>query len=174
MKIVFMGTPDFAVRSLETLIHSKHEVIGVVTQPDKPKGRGKTIQMTPVKELALEHGIPVFQPKRIRNEEAIAHVKEWNPDVIVVAAFGQLLPKEIIDMPQYGCLNIHASLLPKYRGASPIQQAVINGEKESGVTIMKMDEGLDTGDMLKKKSCSWMKRKQESPCMINWLCSVVL
>ncbi len=152
MKIVFMGTPDFAVRSLETLIHSKHEVIGVVTQPDKPKGRGKTIQMTPVKELALEHGIPVFQPKRIRNEEAIAHVKEWNPDVIVVAAFGQLLPKEIIDMPQYGCLNIHASLLPKYRGASPIQQAVINGEKESGVTIMKMDEGLDTGDMLKKKS----------------------
>ncbi len=152
MKIVIMGTPDFAVRSLETLIHSKHEVIGVVTQPDKPKGRGKTIQMTPVKELALEHGIPVFQPKRIRNEEAIAHVKEWNPDVIVVAAFGQLLPKEIIDMPQYGCLNIHASLLPKYRGASPIQQAVINGEKESGVTIMKMDEGLDTGDMLKKKS----------------------
>ena len=123
-----------------------------MTQPDKPKGRGKTIQMTPVKELALEHGIPVFQPKRIRNEEAIAHVKEWNPDVIVVAAFGQLLPKEIIDMPQYGCLNIHASLLPKYRGASPIQQAVINGEKESGVTIMKMDEGLDTGDMLKKKS----------------------
>lgn len=152
MRIVFMGTPDFAVPALETLLESEHQVIGVVTQPDKPKGRGKAMQMPPVKVKALEYNIPVFQPVKIRNEEAINHLKKWNPDAIIVAAFGQILPGEIINMPRYGCLNIHASLLPKYRGAAPIQQAVIDGETESGVTIMKMDEGLDTGAMVKKAS----------------------
>lgn len=152
MRIVFMGTPDFAVPALETLIQSEHQVVGIVTQPDKPKGRGKAVQMPPVKAKALEYGIPVFQPVRIRNEEAIGQLRQWKPDAIIVAAFGQILPKEILEMPRYGCLNIHASLLPKYRGAAPIQQAVIDGAEESGVTIMQMDEGLDTGDMLKKAS----------------------
>lgn len=159
MRIVFMGTPDFAVPALETLIQSEHQVVGVVTQPDKPKGRGKAVQMPPVKEKALEYDIPVFQPVRIRNEEAVGQLRQWKPDVIIVAAFGQILPKEILEMPRYGCLNIHASLLPKYRGAAPIQQAVIDGAEESGVTIMQMDEGLDTGDMLKKASVRLDKKE---------------
>lgn len=145
-----MGTPDFAVGTLEAIIAAEHEVAGVVTQPDKSKGRSKALVPTPVKEVALKHGIEVFQPKRIRNEEAIAVVKAMNPEVIVVVAFGQIIPKEILDMPPYGCLNVHASLLPAYRGAAPIQWAVLNGDKESGVTIMRMDEGLDTGDMISK------------------------
>lgn len=159
MRIIFMGTPDFSVPALETLLESDHQVIGVVTQPDKPKGRGKAMQMPPVKKKALEYNIPVYQPVKIRAEEAINHLREWDPDAIIVAAFGQILPKEIINMPRYGCLNIHASLLPKYRGAAPIQQAVIDGEKESGVTIMKMDEGLDTGAMLKKASICLDKKE---------------
>ncbi len=159
MRIVFMGTPDFAVPALETLIQSEHQVVGVVTQPDKPKGRGKAVQMPPVKEKALEYDIPVFQPVRIRNEEAVGQLRQWKPDVIIVAAFGQILPKEILEMPRYGCLNIHASLLPKYRGAAPIQQAVIDGAEKSGVTIMQMDEGLDTGDMLKKASVRLDKKE---------------
>ena len=150
MRVVFMGTPDFAVGTLEALIEAGHQVIGVVTQPDKPKGRGKTLMPTPVKEVALKHQIPVYQPKKVREEEFTETLKKLAPDVIVVAAFGQIIPKEILDMPAFGCLNIHASLLPKYRGAAPIQWAVINGEKESGVTIMQMDEGLDTGDMIDK------------------------
>ena len=150
MKIVFMGTPDFAVATLESLVKGGHEVIAAVTQPDKPKGRGKAVQLTPVKEKALEYEIPVYQPVKARDPEFIALLKEMNPDVIVVVAFGQLLPKAILDIPKYGCVNVHASLLPKYRGAAPIQWAVIDGEEVSGVTTMLMDEGLDTGDMLEK------------------------
>ncbi len=150
MKIVYMGTPDFAVAPLHAMVEADYEVVGVVTQPDKPKGRGKTLLPTPVKEEALKHGIPVYQPVRVREPEFQAVLKEINPDIIVVAAFGQIIPKSILEMPKYGCINIHASLLPKYRGAAPIQQAVIDGEKESGVTIMKMGEGLDTGDMIAK------------------------
>lgn len=150
MKVIFMGTPDFAVGTLHALAESEHEILAVVTQPDKPKGRGKALQPTPVKEEALRYGIPVYQPKKVREEEFQAVLRELNPDLIVVVAFGQLIPKSILELPRYGCVNVHASLLPKYRGAAPIQWAVIDGEKESGVTIMKMDEGLDTGDMIAK------------------------
>lgn len=148
MRIVFMGTPEFSVPALKALVEGGHQVVGVVTQPDKPKGRGKEVHMPPVKEKALELKIAVYQPKRAREEAFVKELRALNPDVIVVAAFGQLLPKAILDIPKYGCVNIHASLLPKYRGASPIQYAVINGEEESGLTTMMMAEGLDTGDML--------------------------
>ncbi|MBU5480405.1 methionyl-tRNA formyltransferase [Blautia sp. MSJ-19] len=148
MKIVYMGTPDFAVPPLAALVENGYEVAAVVTQPDKPKGRGKTLLPTPVKEEALKHEIPVYQPLKVRDPEFVELLQKMEPDMIVVAAFGQIIPKMILDMPKYGCLNIHASLLPKYRGAAPIQQAVIDGEKESGVTIMKMGVGLDTGDMI--------------------------
>ena len=148
MKIVYMGTPDFAVPPLAALVENGYEVTAVVTQPDKPKGRGKTLLPTPVKEEALKHDIPVYQPLKVRDPEFVETLQKLEPDMIVVAAFGQIIPKTILDMPKYGCLNIHASLLPKYRGAAPIQQAVIDGEKESGVTIMQMDVGLDTGDMI--------------------------
>lgn len=151
MKIVYMGTPDFAVPGLKALAEAGYEVAGVVTQPDKPKGRGKTLLPTPVKEEAQKHGFPVYQPEKIRkNQEFMDTLKEIQPDIIVVAAFGQIIPSEILELPKFGCINIHASLLPKYRGAAPIQQAVIDGEKESGVTIMKMGTGLDTGDMISK------------------------
>ena len=151
MKTVFMGTPDFAVPPLRALVEAGYEVAAVVTQPDKPKGRGKTLLPTPVKEEALMHEIPVYQPKKVKNNpEFMDILKEIAPDIIIVAAFGQLIPKEILELPKFGCINIHASLLPKYRGAAPIQQAVIDGEKESGVTIMQMAEGLDTGDMISK------------------------
>ncbi len=150
MKIVFMGTPDFAVPALEALVKGGHQVIAVVTQPDKPKGRGKGMAMPPVKEKAMEFAIPVYQPAKVREEGFFRQMRELSPEVIVVAAFGQILPKAILDLPQYGCINIHASLLPKYRGAAPIQWAIINGEKETGVTTMMMDAGLDTGDMLEK------------------------
>ncbi len=152
MKIVFMGTPNFAVETLEALLEAGHEVKGVVTQPDKPKGRGKSLGETPVKICAKKHDIPVFQPKKIRDKEAVKQLKNLEADIFVVAAFGQILPKEVLQMPKFGCINVHASLLPKYRGAAPIQWAILNGEKESGVTIMQMDEGLDTGDMLLKES----------------------
>ena len=151
MKIVFMGTPDFAVPPLKALVEAGYDVAAVVTQPDKPKGRGKSLLPTPVKEEALLHEIPVYQPQRVRNNrEFLDTLREIAPDVIVVAAFGQIIPRDVLELPKYGCINIHASLLPKYRGAAPIQQAVIDGEKESGVTIMQMGEGLDTGDMLLK------------------------
>lgn len=150
MRVVFMGTPDFAVGALESLIETGHQVTAVVTQPDKPKGRGKELQMTPVKVCAQKHGIPVFQPVKIREPEAVETLRSYQADIFVVAAFGQILPEEILSMPRYGCVNIHASLLPKYRGAGPIQWAIINGEKITGVTIMRMDKGLDTGDMLFK------------------------
>ena len=149
MKIVFMGTPDFAVPSLKALVEAGYDVAAVVTQPDKPKGRGKSLLPTPVKEEALLHEIPVYQPQRVKNNrEFLDTLREIAPDVIVVAAFGQIIPRDVLELPKYGCINIHASLLPKYRGAAPIQQAVIDGEKESGVTIMKMGVGLDTGDMI--------------------------
>ena len=150
MKVVFMGTPDFAVGTLEEIVKAGHEVAAVVTQPDKPKGRGKTLMPTPVKEAALKYAIPVYQPLKVRAEEFVKVLEGIAPDIIVVAAFGQIISKEILELPKYGCINVHASLLPKYRGAAPIQWAVIDGEKESGVTIMQMDEGLDTGDMLAK------------------------
>ncbi len=150
MRVVFMGTPDFAVGTLRALVKAGHDVVGVVTQPDKPKGRGKAMQPTPVKEVAMEYGIPVYQPKRVREPEFFEILKSLEPEVIVVVAFGQIIPQSILDLPQYGCINVHASLLPKYRGAAPIQWAVIDGEEVSGVTIMKMDAGLDTGDMISK------------------------
>ena len=148
MRVVFMGTPDFAVGTLKALLQSRHQVVAVVTQPDKPKGRGKAMQFTAVKEVAVRAEIPVLQPKKVREPEVVEEIRQFHPDVIVVVAFGQLIPKAILDMPQYGCVNVHASLLPKYRGAAPIQWAVIDGEEKSGVTTMQMDEGLDTGDML--------------------------
>lgn len=145
-----MGTPDFSVGTFEALIEAGHEIVLAVTQPDKPKGRGEKVQYPPVKEAALKRQIPVFQPKRVRAPECIEELRKYDADIMVVIAFGQILPKEILEMTPYGCVNVHASLLPKYRGAAPIQWAVINGERVSGVTTMQMDEGLDTGDMLMK------------------------
>lgn len=150
MRVVCMGTPDFSVGTLKALAAAGHEIAGVVSQPDKPKGRGKNLQPTPVKEAAMELGLPVYQPKKVRDPEFLEVLKELNPEVIVVVAFGQLIPKSILELAPYGCINVHASLLPKYRGAAPIQWAVIDGEPETGVTIMRMDEGLDTGDMISK------------------------
>ncbi len=151
--VVFMGTPDFAVGTLQALLDcERYQVQAVFTQPDKPKGRGKAMQMTPVKEVAVAAGIPVYQPVKIREPEYVEILKELKPDAIVVVAFGQLIPKVILELPEHGCINVHASLLPMYRGAAPIQWAVINGDKESGVTTMRMDEGLDTGDMILKET----------------------
>ncbi|MCH5262174.1 MAG: methionyl-tRNA formyltransferase [Lachnospiraceae bacterium] len=150
MNIVFMGTPDFAVAALEAIIEAGHRVTAVVTQPDKPKGRGKELQMTPVKACAVEHNIPVFQPVKIKAAEAVEILRTYDADIFVVAAFGQILSEEILTMPKFGCVNIHASLLPKYRGAAPIQWAIINGEKTTGVTIQQMNQGIDTGDILMK------------------------
>ncbi len=152
MKIVFMGTPDFARGALEALIAAGHEITAVVTQPDKAKGRSGQLQFTPVKECALEYNIPVMQPVKIKTPEAIAQLRQYEADIFIVAAFGQILSREILEMPKFGCINIHASLLPKYHGASPIQHVIIDGETETGVTIMQMDVGVDTGDMLYKKS----------------------
>lgn len=151
MKVIFMGTPDFAVGALQAVIDAGHEVLLVVTQPDREKGRGKEVQFTPVKECAVKSGIEVFQPLKIKTPEAVAKLKEYDADIFVVAAFGQILSQEILDMPKYGCVNIHASLLPKYRGAAPIQWSILDGEKETGVTIMQMNAGLDTGDILLQK-----------------------
>ena len=151
MRIVFMGTPDFAVGSLQALCESgKHEILAVVTQPDRPKGRGNKLLQTPVKEYALEQGLTVYQPQKVKTPEFVELLHELQPELIVVAAFGQFLSKEILELPKYGCINVHASLLPKYRGAAPIQYAIIKGEKESGVTIMQMDIGMAPGAMLDK------------------------
>lgn len=155
MNIIFMGTPDFAVPVLELLYKTKkHNIQAVFTQPDKPKGRGYKLTPPPVKVLALEHNTPVFQPNSLKNggEEYVEKIKEFNPDCIVVAAYGKILPKSVLDIPKYGCVNVHGSLLPKYRGAGPIQWAVLNDEAETGITTMLMGEGLDTGDMLLKKA----------------------
>lgn len=150
MKIVFMGTPEFAVPCLQKIIDEGHEVLAVVTQPDKPKGRGKKLAMPPVKELALKYNIDVYQPVKAREESFVEKLKEINPELIVVVAFGQILPKSILDIPKFGCVNVHASLLPKYRGAAPLNWVIINGEEKTGVTTMYMDVGLDTGDMILK------------------------
>lgn len=150
MKIVYMGTPDFAVYALESLITAGHEISAVITQPDKAQGRSKALVPTPVKKKALEHDIPVYQPEKVRDEETVNMLKSINPDAIVVAAYGQILPESILNIPKYGCINIHASLLPKYRGAAPIEWSIIDGEEKTGVTTMYMEKGLDTGDMIDK------------------------
>lgn len=148
MRIVFMGTPDFAVPSLKLLLEQQYNVVAVVTQPDRPKGRKKTLTPPPVKEAALSFGLPVLQPERMRSADAVAAIAELSPDLIVTAAYGQILPKALLDIPRLGCINVHGSLLPKYRGGAPIQRSIINGEASTGVTIMYMAEGLDTGDMI--------------------------
>lgn len=150
MRVIFMGTPDFAAGILESIVKEGHEVVLVVTQCDKPKGRGKAVLFPPVKEKAIEHEIPVYQPEKIREQECVEKLAAYQPDIIVVAAYGQILPKSILDMAKYGCVNVHASLLPKYRGAAPIQWSIIDGEAQTGVTTMMMNEGLDTGDMIEK------------------------
>ncbi len=154
MKVVFMGTPEFSVPCLERLVSDGHEVAAVYTQPDKPKGRGHHMMPPPVKETAMKYDIPVYQPQKLRQSDALEVLSDINPDIIIVVAYGQILPKNILDIPKYGCVNIHASLLPKYRGAAPIQWSVVDGEKVSGVTSMQMDVGLDTGDMLLKAETS--------------------
>ena len=152
MRIVFMGTPDFAKESLEAIYNAGFEILTVVTNPDKKQGRGMKFKSSPVKEFAEEKGLKILQPEKVRkNEEFIKEVKSLNPDVICVVAYGKILPKEILDIPKYGCINVHGSLLPKYRGAAPIQWSVLNGDKETGITIMYMDEGMDTGDMILKE-----------------------
>lgn len=150
MRVIFMGTPDFAVGTLEAILAAGHEVVLTVTQPDKPKGRGKVMQASPVKLCAQKHGIAIYQPRKVREQECIEYLRGFAPDIMIVSAFGQILPKELLEMPKYGCVNVHASLLPRYRGAAPIQWAVINGDAISGVTTMRMDEGLDTGDMIEQ------------------------
>ncbi len=150
-RIVFMGTPDFAVPSLRTLI-DRFEVVGVVTQPDRPAGRGGEVRLSPVKQVALGAGIPVFQPQKIRQPDAIEQLKGWQADVYVVAAFGQILPQALLDIPPFGSINVHASLLPRWRGAAPIQAAILAGDAQTGITIMKMDAGLDTGPMLSQSA----------------------
>lgn len=152
MRVVFMGTPEIAASVLKSLIDSKHEVVGVVTQPDRPNARGNEIIFSDVKKVAIEHNIPVLQPEKASEETSVESIRALNPDIIVVTAFGQLLKENILNLPKYRCINVHASLLPKYRGASPIQWAVINGEKQTGVTIMYMEKGLDTGDMILAKA----------------------
>lgn len=150
MKLIFMGTPDFAAVSLAALVEAGHEVLLAVTQPDKPKGRGHKLTPPPVKEYALEHGIEVYQPNSMRGEEAYEKLVSYGAEAFIVAAYGKILPQRILDLPRYGCINVHASLLPKYRGAAPIQWSIANGETVTGVTIMQMDAGIDTGDMLLK------------------------
>lgn len=152
MRALFMGTPDFAATILQKVLQSEHEVIGVVTQPDKQKGRGHELNCSPVKELALKHGLPVYQPAKVREEEVLMTLEALKPEIILVAAFGQILPKRLLDFPPFGCINVHASLLPKYRGAAPIQYSIIDGETQTGITIMHMDVGIDTGDIILQKS----------------------
>jgi methionyl-tRNA formyltransferase len=152
-RVIFMGSPDFSLPTLRAL-SSTYDVVGVITQPDRPSGRGRELQAPPVKTLALELGIPVMQPEKLRQPEAIEQLHLWNPELIVVAAFGQILRKDVLDLPRYGCINVHASLLPRWRGAAPINAAILNGDEETGVTIMQMDVGLDTGPMLSQRSVS--------------------
>ncbi len=152
LRTVFMGTPEFAVPTLKGLLAAGVNLVGVYTQPDRPKGRGKKMTASPVKHLALEEGLPVFQPQKMRDPEAVEELRSLRPDLIVVVAYGQILPKAVLDIPTYHCINVHASLLPKYRGAAPINKCIVDGETETGVTTMLMDVGLDTGDMLVKKS----------------------
>ncbi len=153
MKIIFAGTPDFAASHLKALLNSEHEIVAVYTQPDRPRGRGQKLGFSPVKQLIVDKEIPIKQPRSLRNEEAKQELRELQADVMIVVAYGLILPEEVLSAPKYGCLNVHASLLPRWRGAAPIQQAILAGDAETGVTIMQMDAGLDTGDMLLKASC---------------------
>lgn len=171
MKIIFMGTPDFAVGALEACIAAGHEIQLVVTQPDKAQGRSKELKPPAVKVCALEHHLPVFQPEKIKKEEAVKVLKQYDADLYVVAAFGQILSKEILDIPKYGCINIHASLLPKYRGAAPIQWAVINGEEKTGITIQQMNEGVDTGDILLQKEY-YLAKDETGASLFERLCDL--
>ena len=154
MRVIFMGTPEFAVPTLSALLNSEYAVVGVVTQPDRPRGRGKKVSPSPIKKLALANQVPILQPEKMKQPEFLSALQDWNADVIVVAAFGRILPKAILDLPPRGCLNVHSSLLPKYRGAGPIQWALINGETETGITTMLMDEGMDTGPILLQEKVS--------------------
>jgi methionyl-tRNA formyltransferase len=152
MRIIFMGTPEFAVPSLESLLNSEHEVVGVVTQPDRPKGRGQAVVASPIKQLAQTQGLSILQPEKMKSPDLLQALAAWRPDMIAVTAYGRILPKSILDLPPGGCVNVHGSLLPKYRGAAPIQWALINGDKETGITTMFMDEGMDTGAMLLQRA----------------------
>lgn len=171
MNIIFMGTPDFAVGALKAIIAAGHNVQLVVTQPDKPQGRSKELKAPAVKQCAMEYNLPVFQPERIKREEAVSVLKQYDADLYVVAAFGQILSKEILDIPKYGCINIHASLLPKYRGAAPIQWAVINGEEKTGITIQQMNEGVDTGDILLQKEY-YLEKDETGETLFDRLCDL--
>lgn len=153
LKILFAGTPEFAATSLQALLDSEHEVVAVYTQPDRPAGRGRKLTASPVKTLALEHGVPVLQPQTLRDEAAQQALADWQADIMVVVAYGLILPEQVLNAPRLGCVNVHASLLPRWRGAAPIQRAILAGDAETGVTIMQMDVGLDTGDMLRKVVC---------------------
>lgn len=153
LRIIFAGTPDFAARHLQALIQSEHKIVGVYSQPDRPAGRGKKLKASEVKELALEHNLPVFQPQSLKNDEALAELTSLNADIMIVVAYGLILPKAILEAPRLGCLNVHGSILPRWRGAAPIQRAIWAGDEQTGVTIMQMDEGLDTGDMLHISRC---------------------
>ena len=170
MKLIFMGTPDFAVNTLTSLINSRHSVEAVVTQPDKPRGRSGQLCPSPVKEEALKAGIPVLQPEKMRSDETFDKLASYNADAIIVVAYGKIIPKNILELPKYGCINVHASLLPKYRGAAPIQWAVLDGEKYSGVTIMQMDEGLDTGDIIAQSEVV-LDKKETSDSLFEKLSS---
>ncbi|MBZ2193855.1 methionyl-tRNA formyltransferase [Pseudoalteromonas arctica] len=153
LRIIFAGTPDFAARHLQALIQSEHQIVGVYSQPDRPAGRGKKLKASEVKALALEHNLPVFQPQSLKNDEALAELTSLNADIMIVVAYGLILPKAILEAPRLGCLNVHGSILPRWRGAAPIQRAIWAGDEQTGVTIMQMDEGLDTGDMLHISRC---------------------
>lgn len=168
MRVVFMGTPDFAVPSLQALLDAGHEVAAVYTQPDKPQGRKQVLTAPPVKELALQHNIPVYQPATLKNEDEQARLRELAPEVIIVVAYGKLLPKAVLDIPPHGCINVHGSLLPRWRGAAPIQWAVIAGDEKAGVTTMQMAEGLDTGDMLLTYETPVGARETAASCSTVW------
>jgi len=154
LRIIFAGTPDFAARHLQALIQSEHQIVGVYSQPDRPAGRGKKLKASEVKALALEHNLPVFQPQSLKDGDALAELKSLNADIMIVVAYGLILPKAILEAPRLGCLNVHGSILPRWRGAAPIQRAIWAGDEQTGVTIMQMDEGLDTGDMLHISRCA--------------------
>ena len=167
MKIIYMGTPDFAAVSLKALLDAKYDVMAVFTQPDKPKGRGHKMTFSPVKELAVAHDIPVYQPTTLKNEEVQQQIREMNPDLIVVVAYGKLLPEAVLNMPPLGCVNIHGSLLPKYRGAAPIQWSVLNGDSETGITTMYMAKGMDTGDIILQEKNGFVKSKMTKPKILS-------
>lgn len=168
MRIVFMGTPAFAVPCLERLLQDGHEVVGVFTQPDKPKGRGYAMTPPPVKQAALKAHVPVFQPSSVKTEQALTQLRALAPELIVVVAYGKILPKAVLELPKYGCINVHASLLPRLRGAAPIQWAILRGDQKTGVTTMYMDVGLDTGDMLLKKEIEIGEMRRRANCTISF------